>query len=584
MQVLKVLKKVNSILSKHQKAQIIRIVLLMLIGGVLEIFSVSLILPFMNVVMEPDKTMSTDYAQIICDFFGIESSKGFLVLIAVFLAVIFLMKNIFFLFEYNIQYRFVYGNMLIMQERLLSNIINRPYEFFLKANSGEIVRIINTDTPQAFVLLVTILQLFTEFIVSGMIIATVFIIAPVITLVMASVLLLLVLLINHVLKPVLKRAGEDMQKSSAEMNKWLLQSVRGIKDIKVTSKEGFFVRQFSSNGDSYVDALRKSNLYVIIPRFIIEAVSMCVVFAVIAVLIWNGTELEVIIPIFTAVAMAAMRLLPSMSRISQFLGLISYNEPMLDKLIENLKSISGKERASLSIDLDEAKSSGLNKIVSFESDIRLEGITYRYPETENVVLDDINLCIKKGMSVGVVGASGAGKTTAIDLLLGLLNPEKGRVLLDGVDVQDDIIGFLNMVGYIPQSIFMMDDSIRTNVAFGDDSPNDDEVWRALKDASLYDFVKSLPDGIDTDIGERGIRLSGGQKQRIGIARALYRKPQILFFDEATSALDDDTESAIMESIDNLKGTTTMVIIAHRLTTIENCDTVYRIENGKIVSE
>lgn len=581
MQLIKVLKKLNTILSRHQKRQVLKLVILMIIGGVLEMCSVSLILPFMNIIMEPEKTMEGGYIQSICNILGIRSANTFLVVIAVVMAVIFVLKNIFFLYEYNVQYRTVYGNMLIMQEKLLSTLLHRPYEYFLKINSGEVVRIINTDTPNAFTLLGSLLQLFTEFIVSGMIILTVLLIAPVITLIMGAVLLVLVLFINHILKPILHRAGEGMQESSAGMNMWLLQSIQGIKDVKVTSKEGYFAKKFNDHGMGYVDALRKSNVLVIVPRFIIEAVSMCVIFAVIAIFIINGTRLEVIIPMLTAVAMASVRLLPSMSRISKFLGIISYNEPMLDKLIEYLKVVSGKEEVSLEMEIDTGAAASSGRITGFSKNIRLENITYSYPGTDTLVFDGADLTVDKGMSIGIIGASGAGKTTAVDLLLGMLDPDKGRVLLDDTDIQSDLPGFFDLVGYIPQSIFMMDDTIRANVAFGEEDVSDDAVWAALKDASLDEFVKGLPDGLDTEIGERGIRLSGGQKQRIGIARALYRDPEILIFDEATSALDDETEKSIMESINNLKGHKTMIIIAHRLTTIEDCDAIYRVEDGKI---
>lgn len=584
MHIFKVLKKLNNIFSNRQRLQIFKLVIMMVIGGILEIFSVSLVLPFVNAFMEPEKTMDTWYARFICDTFGIESSRGFLVLIAIVLAMIFLLKNIFFVVEYNSQYRFVYDNMLIMQERILSNLIHRPYEFFLRVSSGEIVRIINTDAPQAFVLIISMLQLFTEFFVSGMIILTVLIIAPVITLIMACVLLVIVLIINYLIKPILRKAGEDVQESSAGMNKWLLQSVMGIKELKVASKENYFSRKFNVHGDKYVEALRKSNVFVIVPRFVIEAVSMCTIFGIVAVLIWNGTDLELIVPMLTAIAMAAMRLIPAMSRISQLLGHISYNEPMLDKLIENLKMISDSEKVSFDMELGVDKKASAGSITSFDREISMSGVTFGYPGTDSDVLSAADFSIKKGQSVGIVGASGAGKTTAVDILLGLLEPKGGGVFIDGKNIQEDMPGFLSLVGYIPQSIFMMDDTIRANVAFGDEEATDDDVWRALKDASLYDFVKGLPEGLDTEIGERGIRLSGGQKQRVGIARALFRNPEILFFDEATSSLDNDTEKSIMESIEHLKGQKTLVIIAHRLTTIENCDVVYRVENGAVSKE
>ncbi len=585
MQILRVMKKFNMILSKHQKFRIFELVIMMIVGGVLETCSVSLILPFMNVVMEPEETMQNNLVRSLCDFLGIESSRAFLVLLAIVLAGVFFLKNVFLLFEYNMQYRFVYGNMFAMQERLLSSLIHRPYEFFLNVNSGEVVRIINTDTPQTFGLLITLLQLFTEIVVSGMMIVTVFIIAPMITLILAAVMLIMIVLISLVLKPILNRAGKDVQSSGTGMNKWLLQSIQGIKELKVTAKEGFFSENFNRYGSRFVVSLRKSGVLSVVPRFIIEAVCMCAMFGIVAVMIYNGTDLELIVPILTAVAMAAMRLLPSVNRISSALSSISYTEPMLDKLIENLRDISGSDSVSLGMTLTKEEQISSGVIDGFDKEIRLSNITYRYPGAEDAVISDAGVAIAKGESVGIVGPSGAGKTTAVDILLGFLMPEEGQVLLDGVDIQEDMPGFLKLVGYIPQSIFMLDDTIRANVAFGENQNDvDDQVWRALEQASLGEFVRELPDGLDTEIGERGVRLSGGQKQRIGIARALYRDPEILVFDEATSALDNDTEESIMESINHLKGEKTMIIIAHRLTTIDKCDVVYRVEGGKISKE
>lgn len=549
----------------------------------METMSVSLILPFMNTVMHPDDTMKNKYVVMLCDIFGIQSSRTFLVFLALILAAVYLLKNAFLIFEYNIQYRFVYGNMFQLQERMLSNFIHRPYEYFLQVNSSEIVKVINTDVPTTFGILTTLLQLFTEIIVSGMLIATVFVIEPGITILVAIVLLALVMGINSIIRPVLKSAGEKTQDASVGMYKWLLQSIQGIKELKVMVKEKFFEINFDKYGLEYIRALRKNYTVAMIPRFLIEAVCMSTMFMLLAVLIYRGRPLESIIPTLSVVALAAMRLLPSVNRISSHFSAISYGEPMLDKLIENLNDISGKKVVSLSMDAYEDKET-TNKICNIQHSIELSHITYSYPGTEKEVLEDAGLAIKKGQSVGIVGASGAGKTTVIDIMLGLLHPQGGNIFIDGVDIQEDIQGFLRQVGYIPQTIFMLDDSIRANVAFGEEEISDDEVWRSLVEASLYDFVKDLPNGLDTQIGERGIRLSGGQRQRIGIARALYHNPEILVFDEATSALDNETERSIMESINHLKGQKTMIIIAHRLTTIENCDVIYQVDNGKIVKK
>lgn len=583
MQVFRVIKKFNRIISRHQKLRVAELLVLMIFGGLLETLSISLILPFMNIVLNPEQVMSKDYVVLICRALGIESSKQFLIVIAIVLACTFILKNIYLLFEYNVQYRFVYGNMVQMQERLLANFIYRPYEFFLKSNSADIIRIINSDTGYTFSLLSTLLQLFTELVVSSMLIIAVFLIAPGVTIVMAIVLLLLLAFINHFLKPILKHAGKKTQESSSGMNKWLIQSIDGAKEIKATCKEEFFLHKFNENCSEYVKALRKNYILGLTPRFTIEAVSMSTMFVVVAIMIYCGDSLEFLVPIISAVALAAIRLLPSVNRISSSLASISYSEPMLDKLIESLRDINGKREVSLNINVERPKEAK-KSICEIHHDISFNSITFKYPEGDENVLESVNLTIKKGTTVGIVGTSGAGKSTLVDLMLGILTPIDGEIKVDGVNIREDIRGYLRRVGYIPQSIFMMDDSIKNNVAFGEEILSEDDVWRALKQASLYDFVKELPKGLDTSIGERGVRLSGGQRQRIGIARALFNDPEILVFDEATSALDNDTERSIIESINSLRGEKTIIIIAHRLTTIEHCDEVYRVNNKKVIKE
>lgn len=588
MSVIRVLQKFLSVLSRHQKLRMIELAILMLIGGILEMFSVSLVLPFMNVVMNPDKTMEKWYARFLCKLLDINSTQDFLIMLAVGLAFIYLLKNAYLIFEFNIQYRFVYGNMFAMQRKLLDNYIHRPYEYFLKVDSGEIVRIINNDAPQTFELLSTLISLFTELVVSSMLIGTIFFITPITTICMAVVLVLLLLIISKVIKPVLQRAGIQNQKSSAGMNKWLLQSIQGIKELKIMGKEEYFQENFDENGRGFVDAIRKAKTLSITPRFIIEAISMSTMFIIVAIMIYSGGQLENIVPMLTAVAMAAIRLLPSTNRISNGIATIAYNEPMLDKMIENVRTLNDGNDVNIGTRLDKHSydymSNGFIKAVN--KNIEFSKITFHYPGSENNVISDTSFEIMKGESIGIVGNSGAGKTTLVDIILGLLKPQSGQVFVDGLDIEHDMKGWHNCVGYIPQMIFMLDDSIRNNVCFGIDEKDIDEerLWMTLRDASLYEFVNNLPEGVNTQIGERGVRLSGGQRQRIGIARALYRNPSVLVFDEATSALDNDTEMAIMDSIHSLHGNKTMIIIAHRLSTIEACDHIYRVDNEKVIKE
>lgn len=582
MSILQVCKKMNAILTSHQKLRIFELAVLMIIGGVLEMCSVSMILPFMNVVMSPSVMMQNPFVQFLCSVVHLETPRELLVFMAVILASIYILKNLFLLFEFNLQCRFVYGSMQRMQSHILSVFLHRPYVFFLQTSSAEIMRIVIGDTSAAFHLLIRLLYLFTELVVSAMLIVTVFIITPLITVCIAVVMLLLVAIIHRFIKPNLRSAGDAQRQAGVGMNKWLMQAIHGIREIKILGKEDYFQQSFDAYGSMYVRSMRKNQTLGTMPRFFIEAISMSAMFFTVAALIGGGAELVSIVPTLSAVAMAALRLMPSINRMSSALADVAYNEPALDQLIENLIKVEDSEWASE----PSAAESQTACVPELTQTISAEGIVYRYPNSDSDVLSGVSINIRQGESVGIVGASGSGKTTAVDIILGLLYPQKGRVCVDGVDIASDIRSWQDQIGYIPQMIFMLDGSIKSNVCFGekDENISEDAIWQALEEASLADFVRSLPDGIDTQIGERGVRLSGGQRQRIGIARALYRNPKVLIFDEATSALDNETEAEIMDSINRLQGRKTTIIIAHRLTTIEACDHVFRVENGAITQE
>ena len=579
MSIFRILKKFRQILSRHQKIRILELAVIMVFGGFLEMLSVSLILPFMEAVMNPDKVMANRFVQIICGMFGIRIARTFLVFLGLVLAVIYIFKNIFLLWQMRIQNRFVYNNRFMVQQRLLKNYLGRPYEYYLGVDSGEVLRVINEDTIQTFHILSNLLSLFSELVVSVVLIGTVFFIAPGITIAMAGILVALLVLIVTVLRPLLTKAGVESQRSSARMNQWMMQAIQGIKELKIMRKESFFEESFREDGSVYVKSAYNYGVMSLIPRFMIEGISMSSILIIISVMIYRGTDLELIVPMLSSIAMAAIRLLPSVNRISQSMGVMAYGEPYLDKMIENLQDVSSY------VD-DKGEAEGEGSIRRLEREITLSGVTFRYPKGEFDVLQDASMTVEKGMSVGIIGPSGAGKTTSVDIMLGLLRPDQGQVLVDGTDIRLDMDGWLSEIGYIPQSIFMLNGNIRQNVAFGvpENEVSDEKVWMALKEAALDDYVRSLPDGLETELGERGIRLSGGQRQRVGIARALYNDPSVLFFDEATSALDNETEAAIMDSINHLHGSKTMIIIAHRLSTIEGCDAVFKVDGGSITRE
>jgi ABC-type multidrug transport system fused ATPase/permease subunit len=581
---LQIIKKFSLILNRKQKLRVIVIAFMMLLGACFETIGVSLILPLVSAVTTPDLIETNQYAKLVCELLDLHSATTFILVVIGALIFVYIFKNVYLFIEYYVQYRFIYNNRYQTQHRLMQVYLSRPYEFFLNAESGEIVRVITQDTSNTFELLTKFLGFLTEGVVSAALIITIVLTDPAMALLLAVVLGGLMLVIGKIIKPVLHRAGKRYQENAGSANKWLLQSISGIKEVKVAGKEDYFLDQFSVYGRRAVASEKINAVLGTVPRLSIEAFGVSAMLAVIAILMWSGREVNSMLPQLTAFAMAAVRLMPSVNRMSSAMNAISYYEPALDKMLEHLSVAERWEAetlASRNTTIAEAR-----KPITLNQQVCLADISYTYPNVETPVLEHANMEIPIGKSVGVVGASGSGKTTAIDILLGLLPPQEGQVLADGVDIQENYVGWLRHVGYIPQMIFMLDDTIWANVAFGIPEAEIDEaqVWKALEEAQLKEFVQSLPNGLDTTIGERGVRLSGGQRQRIGIARALYLDPELLIFDEATSALDNETEAAIMESINALHGRKTMVIIAHRLTTIQECDLVYRVEDGKIVKE
>ena len=581
---LSVLKKFNKLLNAKQKSRLAVLGIITVIGAFLEVIGVSLMLPLITAIMQPDIINTNKYIAYVCNILDLHSHRTFVIVCIIAVIFVFIFKDLFLIMQYYIQARFVYNNQFAMQQRMLNGFINRPYEFFLSAESGEILRVIQSDVTNAYSLLTNILGMFTEAIVAIAISVTIFVIDPVMTIFVIVMMLLVVFVISKLVKPILSKKGIERQTHGALTYKWLLQSITGIKEIKVGGKEEFFEENFAVSGKKYISAEKWSTVFSNIPRLMIEMVSICSTLAFIAFMIYKGKEIETLIPTLGAFAMAAMKLMPSANRIVAALNQVAFLKPSLDKLIDDIGLFEGDD-----IKYKELRQQDVNKNkvrLTFNDKIELKDISYSYQNSDKLVLDDADMIIPIGKSIGIVGASGAGKTTAVDVLLGVLLPIKGEILADGVNVMEHYSEWLSHIGYIPQSIFLMDDDIKSNVAFGIKKSEQDEkrVWEALREAQLEDFVRGLKDGIHTQIGERGMRLSGGQKQRIGIARALYSNPELLIFDEATSALDNETEAAVMSSINNLHGKKTMVIIAHRLQTIKECDLVYRVEHGKIKRE
>ena len=576
----KIYNKVRVLLDGKQKRQMVGIVFLMLIGGVLESLGIAMIAPVMQVVIDPKKVQESRLLSGIYDLFNLSSTTQLAAIIMVAIILTFVIKNIFLYFMNVVQLRFVYTNQFATSRRMMINFMQRPYEYYLNADTTVIQRNITSDVNNLYALILSCLQLISEMIVFVCLVAILLSQDARMTITIAVLLVIVLLVIKYFIKPVMVKAGQDNQDYYSGLYKWIYESVTGIKEIKVANKENYFINGYADCGAGYVNAVQKYNLYNSTPRLLIETIAIAGMIGYMLVVMASGTSLTDLLPQLTVLAAAAARLLPSANRINNYLTSIAYFEPFLDNVSDNLQN----EIHDRSISYNSADYRTRVRVdkLPVTKTIKMEDITYKYPNTDKLILDRATMEIPVGKSVGIVGTSGAGKTTIVDVLLGLLKPENGRILADGVDVNTNYQGWLKNIGYIPQTIFMTDSTIRKNVAFGvpDEEIDDAKVWQALKEAALDDYVKELPEGLDTQIGERGIRLSGGQRQRIGIARALFEDPEVLVLDEATSALDNDTEAAIMDSINRLHGKKTLVIIAHRLQTIEKCDMIYNIGDGK----
>lgn len=581
---IKIYKKLMVLLDRQQKRKMVLLVFLMLIGAVLETAGVSMILPVMNVVLEEDAIAKHEYLQVICRIFHVDSSNELTVLVMVGLVLVFAVKNVFLFFQQKIQLKFVYTNQFATSRRMMINFMQRPYEYYLGADTAVIQRNITSDVNNMYGLILALLQLISEAIVFACL-AIVSLVTDVWMSLTVTVLLIVALLvIKCILKPIMRKAGEENQEFYSGLYKWIDQSVMGIKEIKIARKENYFINEYSKCGAGYVGAVQRYNLYNSTPRLLIETLAIAGMILYLMIQLLNGTAAADIVPQLGLLAVAAMRLIPCANRINNHLTSISYFEPFFMGVSDNLQEEIRDENIDYREEIYQKKID-VEKL-AIKNEIMLEDITYKYPNTDVLIFDHAVMSIPVGNAVGIVGTSGAGKTTIVDILLGLLQIETGKILADGVEVREHYASWLKNIGYIPQTIFMIDSTIRKNVAFGypDEDIDDDKVWEALKEAQLDEFVRGLPEGLNTGIGERGIRLSGGQRQRIGIARALFEDPEVLVLDEATSALDNETEAAIMDSINRLHGRKTLIIIAHRLQTIEKCDMVYRVADGKIVKE
>lgn len=568
------IQKIRMIFNRTQKIKFVVLFCMLFAGSVLELMGVSLILPFVQLVMDTDGTDNALF-QWFGRLVGAESQRELLIWLGLLLIAVYLIKNTYLLFAKYVQLRFVFNNRLELSGRLMRNYMKKPYPFHLEKNSSEILRSVTSDVNNLYELVMDVIDLVSNLLIIAMLAVYLLYTDVVITLVVAALLGLCSYFYFAIMRKRTVDYGKQNQIYNGKMIQAVNQALGGIKEIKVLARENYFVRAYEENGRYYASSLKKSQFYRNAPKYLIETVCVCGVLATILVKLQMGADVQELVPQLSVFAMAAFRLLPSVNQVNNLLNGILFLKPSIDRIYEDLQEAGAKKN-------ERPPERDYRRLPAADA-VRFEHVIFRYPGTEKEILSDLSVELPLKKSIGLVGSSGAGKTTFMDLLLGLLSPDQGRICYGDSDIRDYPDAWGHKLGYIPQSIYLADDTIRRNVAFGipDSEISEAKVRRALEEAQLLEFVDGLDDGLDTMVGESGVRLSGGQRQRIGIARALYQQPEILVLDEATSALDTETEQAVMEAVERFRGRCTLLMIAHRTSTLENCDQIYRLEDGKL---
>ncbi len=575
---LRSLGKIWRLLDRGDRAQLVGIGLLMLLGSVWEAIGVGLVLPFIAIIEKPERLNDLLFWHQSSLPLSDREQYAWLILLSIGFAALYILKNLFLAGSNYIQLKFLNEKQRKFSVLLLRSYLFKPYTFHLQNNTAKLIQnakteINNVFNQYLFPLLILISELLIVFSIFTVIIFT----NPLISIIVITSLSLLSYLFFKVFRKKLKEIGSQRVYYEQQVVQAINQSLGGIKEVKVLGREQVFLNAYEKN----LIEDRKANFFLNfinqLPRSYFETLAVTtIVLIIILTLVQRGSMAQVL-PLISLFAAAAFRLLPSATRLMNSLNATIFYSASVDVVYDDILEARQTPALPLTVANTEAQ--------PFSDRLELIDIHYFYPNTQRPALDGVSLTIKQGEMIGFVGASGAGKTTIVDVILGLLQPSQGDILVDGVSIYTNLSQWQRQIGYIPQSIYLSDDTLRRNIAFGlaDEAIDEEALWAAVKAAQLSTFISGLPQGLDTIVGERGVRLSGGQRQRIGIARALYHNPSVLVMDEATAALDNQTEAGVMDAIQALSGEKTIIMIAHRLSTVMNCDRLYLMANGKVVA-
>ena len=540
----------------------------------METLGVGLIIPVLALVTDPDVLNRYSKVGPLLERIGNPDQITLVVGSMVVLLVVYTVKTGFIAFLTWRQSHFAYGVQIALSQRMFEGYLRQPYAFHLQRNSAQLIQNVSGEV-QLFAYSITVVaSLLSETLVLIGVSALLLVVEPIGALIVISILGVISWLFYGINKSRVLRWGETRQYHDGQRIQHMQQGFGGVKDVKLLGREDEFFAQYLFHTTASANTNKKQTVMVAMPRLLLEWLAVLGLAILVFSMLAQGKPVQSLIPTLGLFAAAAFRLIPSVNRILSGMQHMRYSLPVIDRIYNEIVGLETDKKPTREGSLE------------IKYYIKLEKVGYIYSGAEQPALSNISLQIPKGSSTGFIGGSGAGKSTLIDIIIGLLTPTEGRVLIDETDIRENLRGWQDQIGYVPQFIFLTDDTLRRNIAFGlsEDQIDDNAVRHAIKAAQLHDFVDSLSEGVNTIVGERGVRLSGGQRQRIGIARALYHDPQILVLDEATSALDTETEEGIMKAVNVLHGEKTIIIVAHRLSTVSRCDHLYRMENGHIVQD
>ena len=574
--------KLSQILTRREKLQVGVLLIAIIAMAFSQAVGVASVLPFISLVMEPNLVFDNQYLNWAYETFNFTSVNRFIIFTGVAMFFIIILSNAISAFATWLKLRFAWMNNHRLSRRLLEKYLSMPYAYFLNQNSADlsknVLQEVNNLTQSYLIPLLTII---TKGLVALFMLIMLFLVDVAVSLIALFVLGGAYAAIFWRINETLRYRGTERVKANQMRFKSVSEAFGGIKEVKVMNREPFFLERYSKHSLKQARLMSWNAVIGQIPRFVLEAIAFGGIIIFVLFLLLTRENPSQVIPLVSLFAFAGYRLMPALQEIFTSFTKMQFNKAVLDGIYNDFMRV---EQGSI---LGTFYKEKIPAKQPFNREIELEDVSYNYPNTEISVIKDVKLAIEKNTAVAFVGPTGAGKSTLVDIILGLLPPQQGRLLVDGVSINEsNIIKWQRNIGYVPQHIYLSDDTVACNIAFGvpDRKIDREALEQASKIANIHDFIiNELPQGYETMVGERGIRLSGGQRQRIGIARALYHDPEVLVFDEATSALDGVTEEAVLSAMENAAKLKSLIVIAHRLTTVKKCDVVYMLDKGKIMA-